>query len=46
MLRRARLRTVPGESSNSAAVFANADADIRPCPLRQTIRTPNRSVCS
>jgi transposase len=46
MLRRARLRTVPGESANSAAVFADAEADIRPCPLRQTIRTPNRSVCS
>ena len=37
MLRRARLRTVPGESANSAAVSANAEADIRPCPLRQTV---------
>src|SRR5829696_6810527 len=46
MLRRARLRTVPGDSPNSAAVFANADADISPCPLRQDVRTPNRSVCS
>ena len=46
MLRRARLRTVPGESRNSAAVSANADADIRPSPLRQTIRMPNLSVCS
>src|SRR5215213_4851440 len=46
MLRRARLRTVPGDSPNFAAVFANADADISPCPLRQDVRTPNRSVCS
>ena len=46
MLRRARLRTVPGDSPNSAAVSANADADISPCPLRHTVRTPNRSVCS
>ena len=46
MLRRARLRTVPGESPNSAAVLANADADINPCPPRQTVRTPNRFVCS
>ena len=46
MLRRARLRTVPGESPNSAAVSANAGADISPCPPRQTVRTPNRSVCS
>ena len=46
MLRRARLRTIPGDSPNSAAVSATADADISPCPLRQTVRTPNRSVCS
>src|SRR5829696_193873 len=46
MLRRARLRTIPGDSPNSAAVSANTDADINPCPLRQTVRTPNRSVCS
>ena len=46
MLRRARLRTIPGDSPNSAAVSANADADISPCPLRQDVRTPNRSVCS
>ena len=46
MLRRARLRTVPGESPNSAAVSANAGADISPCPPRLTVRTPNRSVCS
>jgi hypothetical protein len=40
MLRRARLRTVPGESPNSAAVSANAGADISACPLRETVRTP------
>ena len=40
MLRRARLRTVPGDTPNSAAVAANAAADISPCPLRQTVRTP------
>jgi hypothetical protein len=46
MLRRARRRNVPGDSPNSAAVPANAGADISPGPLRHPVRAPNRSVCS